>query len=78
LYYMPTISVRISAEQKRRLAKHGNVSETIRDAVRRYLDDEESEAIFARLRALQRENDVKTTPDEIVRMIKEDRVRDSR
>jgi len=78
LYYMPIISVRITVEQKRRLAKHGNVSATMRDAVRRYLDDEDSEAIFARLRALQQENGVKTTREEIVRMIREDRLRDSR
>ena len=75
---MPAVSVRITAEQKRRLAKQGDASEIIRDAVRRYLNDEDAEAVFARLRPLQSENDVMTTPEELARMIGEDRGRDSR
>ena len=78
LCYMPAVSVRITAEQKRRLAKQGDVSEVIRDAVRRYLKDEDAEAVFARLRAPQNENDVRTTPEELARMKGEDRGRDSR
>ena len=75
---MPTVNVRTTAEQKRRLAKHGNVSDVMRDADRRYLDDEDAEAVFARLRAIQRENDVETTPQEILKMTREDRARESR
>jgi len=75
---MPVVSVRITTEQKRRLAKRGNVSETIRDAVRQYLDEEEAQVVSARLRTIQRENRLETTSEEIVRMIGEDRARDSR
>ena len=77
MYYMPTVTVRISEEDRRRLAKRGKISDTIREALRRYLDSEESEAAYERLRVLQERYRVSTPPEEIVRMIKEDRYRDS-
>lgn len=74
---MPMVSVRLSEEEKRRLAKHGNVSDAIREAVRKYLDSEDSDEVFERLRLLQERDRVTTPPEEIVRMIREDRYRDS-
>ena len=77
LYDMPVVTVRISEEDKRRLAKRGRISDVVREAVRRYLDSEDSEEVLLRLRALQRKDRVSTSPEEIVRMIKEERHRDS-
>ena len=74
---MPMVSVRISDEDKKRLAKRGKISDEVRVAVRRYLDTEESDAVFDRLKELQERYRVKTTPEEIVKMIREDRHRDS-
>lgn len=74
---MPTVTVRISEEDRRRLAKRGRISDAVREAVRRYLDSEDSEEVFRRLKALQQKDRVRTTPDDIVRMIKEDRYHDS-
>jgi Mg/Co/Ni transporter MgtE len=73
---MPTVTFRISDEDKRRLAKRGKISDEMREAVRRYLDSEDSEEVFLRLQDLQQRNRVRTTPEEIVRMIKEDRYHD--
>ena len=72
---MPTVSVRLSEDEKRRLAKYGRLSDSIREAVRLYLNSKDSEKVFAKLRELQRSNKVTTTPEEIVRMIREDRTR---
>jgi Arc/MetJ-type ribon-helix-helix transcriptional regulator len=77
MYYMPLVSVRLSDDEKRRLRRHGKVSEVVREAVRSYLDSEDSADTFSRLRALQEKYRVKTTPEEMVRLIKEDRYRDS-
>ena len=72
---MPTVSVRLSEDEKRRLARYGRLSDSIREAVRLYLNSKDSEKVFAKLRELQRANKVTTTPEEIVRMIREDRTR---
>lgn len=72
---MPMVSVRLSEDEKRRLKKHGRVSDVVRQAVDRYLDSEDSREVFERLKALQEKYRVKTTPDEMVRMVKEDRYR---
>ena len=72
---MPTVSVRLSEDEKRRLARYGRLSDSIREAVRLYLSSKDSEKVFAKLRELQRSNKVTTTPEEIVRMIREDRTR---
>lgn len=74
---MPMVSVRISDDDKKRLVRRGKLSDSIREAVRFYLDSRDSEAVLDRLRELQRRDKVTTTPEEIVRMIKEDRLRDS-
>jgi Arc/MetJ-type ribon-helix-helix transcriptional regulator len=72
---MPTISVRISDEQKRALLKYGPLSDSIRDALRLYLDTKRSDELLRKLQEIQRKNRVQTTSVEDVRLIKEDRAR---
>ncbi|MDG6916166.1 MAG: hypothetical protein JRM85_01050 [Nitrososphaerota archaeon] len=74
---MPTVTVRISEEDKRRLAKHGRISDAVREAVRRYLDSGASDEALQRIRALQLNDRAGTPPEEIVRMIREGRYSDS-
>ena len=73
--YMPTISVRISDDQKKSLLEYGPLSSSIRDAVRLYLDAKRSERLLLRLRELQGEDRVRTTSVEDARLIGEDRGR---
>lgn len=77
-YYMPVVTVRISEQDKRKLAKRGKISDGVREAVRRYLDSEESQLLFEKMRAMQERDRVATTSEEFVKMIKEERYRDSR
>lgn len=72
---MPTITVRISEEEKKKLLQRGELSKSVREAVRRYLDEDISRELLARLDELQRKNPVKTTISKEVRMINEDRDR---
>jgi hypothetical protein len=72
---MPTISVRISDEQKRALLKYGPLSYSIRDALRLYLDTKRSDELLRKLQEVQRKNRVQTTSVEDARLIKEDRAR---
>ncbi|MDG6985125.1 MAG: hypothetical protein JRM73_00055 [Nitrososphaerota archaeon] len=76
-YDMPMVSVRLSDEEKRRLKKRGRVSEVVREAVRMYLDSEDTAEVFERLGELQEKYRVSTTPEEMVRLIREDRRGDS-
>ena len=75
MYYMPTISVRISEEEKRKLMKYGPLSKSVRDALRIYLDAKRTEQFLSRLGGLQSKNPIKTTTEEEVRMIMEGRRR---
>jgi hypothetical protein len=72
---MPTITVRISEEEKKKLLQRGELSKSVREAVKLYLDAEKSRELLARLEELQRKNPVKTTTSKEVRMINEDRNR---
>lgn len=72
---MPTITVRISDEEKKRLLKRGKISKSVREALELYLNTVKSQDLIARLEELQRENPIRTTPAEEVRLIKEDRKR---
>ena len=64
---MPTISVRISDDQKKALLEYGPLSSSIRDALRLYLDAKRSERLLLRLRELQGEDRVRTTSVEDAR-----------
>jgi len=72
---MPTVSIRISEEQKRALLRYGPLSSSIRDALRLYLDTKKSEQLLSKLQALQRADSIRTTSIEDAKLIKEDRTR---
>ncbi len=72
---MPTISVRISEKEKKELVQYGSLSNSIREALRLYLDSKKSRQLLRKLEELQRKNPVKTTKLQEVRLIKGDRNR---
>ncbi len=72
---MPTISFRISEEEKKRLQTYGKLSDSLREAVKLYLNSRKSEELIRKLQKLQEDNPIRLTPEEIVRSIKEDRAR---
>jgi hypothetical protein len=74
-YDMPTITVRISDEEKKRLLKRGKLSKSVREALQLYLNMAKSGDLIAELEELQRKNPIRTTSVEEVRMISEDRKR---
>lgn len=71
---MTTIRVRVSEKEKAALKKHGKVSRVVREAITLYLDSERSRAL-KRLRELQSDGNVKTTTQEQVALIREDKRR---
>jgi hypothetical protein len=72
---MPTITVRISDEEKKGLLKRGKLSKSVREALELYLNTAKSRDLIAKLEELQRKNPIRTTPAEEARMINEDRKR---
>ena len=72
---MPTVCVRISEEEKRELMKYGNLSDTLREAIKLYLNDKKSEEILKNLKEIQAKNPIETSTEEIVKSIREDRNR---
>ena len=69
-----SITVRISEKERKELAKHGRISEVVRDALSLYLREENSRRIIARLRELQ-ESPVRSTIQEDLRLLRADRDR---
>jgi hypothetical protein len=72
---MPTITVRISDEEKRRLLEYGPLSKSVREALKLYLNSTRSQELIEKLEKLQKKNAIRTTPAEEVRMIDQDRGR---
>jgi len=72
---MPTITVRVSDEEKKRLLKHGALSKSVREALELYLSVRKSDELIGKLEKLQRSNRIRTTTAEEVRLINEDRRR---
>jgi hypothetical protein len=70
---MPTISVRITEEERKKLLRYGPLSATVREALDLYLKDKKSREFVRKLRQFQQENPVKVDPNEIVRIIREGR-----
>ena len=68
------ITVRISEGEKRELAKHGQISEVVREALSLYLREKNSKRIISRLRELQK-SQVGSTLQEDLRLIRADRDR---
>jgi hypothetical protein len=72
---MPTITVRISDEEKKRLLKHGALSKSVREALELYLSTRKSDELIGKLERLQQKNRIITTTAEEVRLINKDRRR---
>ncbi len=70
---MPTISVRISEQERKKLLRYGPLSDTVREAIDLYIRDKKSREFVQKLRQFQQENPVKVDSDEIVRIIREGR-----
>ncbi len=72
---MPTISVRISSEEKKELDEYGPISNAVREGVKLYLQSKKTSKVLAKLRALQAKDRAKTTTLEELKLIREDRNR---
>jgi Arc/MetJ-type ribon-helix-helix transcriptional regulator len=70
---MPTISVRISDEEKEKLLLHGNLSEAVRQAIDEFLNEEESREVLRKLAELHKKNPIRVDVEEIVRTVREGR-----
>jgi uncharacterized protein YlbG (UPF0298 family) len=70
-----TVCVRISDEEKRQLQKYGKLSDTLREAMKLYLNTKKSDELLHKLADLQAKNPIKMSTEEIVRLIREDRNR---
>jgi hypothetical protein len=70
---MPTISVRITEEERKKLLHYGPLSDTVRDALDLYFRDKKSREFVQKLRKFQQENPVKVDSEEIVKIIREGR-----
>jgi uncharacterized protein YlbG (UPF0298 family) len=72
---MTTISVRLSDKEKAALKKHGKISKVVKDAIALYLQSEQSKETLKRLKELQKKQKVRTTIEEEIALIREDRSR---
>jgi hypothetical protein len=72
---MKTVSVRISEEEKRQLKKYGKLSDTLREGMKLYLNKKKSEELLSKLEKLQSQSQTKTSIEEEVKLIREDRER---
>lgn len=70
---MPTISVRISDEERKRLLKYGPISESVRKGLELFEQQRKREDLKRSLDRLQLGHPVKISSDEIVRIIRKDR-----
>ena len=68
------ITVRLSEKEKKELAKHGKISDVVRDALSLYLRERKSRRIINRLTELQK-SPIRTSIREDVRLIRADRDR---
>ena len=69
-----TITVRLSEKERRELAKHGRISDVVRDALSLYLREKNSRKIISRLKELQK-TPIRSTIQEDLRLIRTDRDR---
>lgn len=70
---MITISVRLTEKDKVELEKYGKISDLVRDAIRMYINNKRSQETLRKLKEYQKKNQVTTTTEEIIAMLKEDR-----
>lgn len=69
-----TITVRLSEKERKELAKHGKISQVVREALNLYLQEKHSRRIIRRLKELQKFT-VRSTIQEDLRLIRADRDR---
>jgi hypothetical protein len=69
------VCVRISEEEKRQLKKYGKLSDALREGMKLYLSKMKSEELLRKLEKLQAENSIKTSTEDEVKLIREDRSR---
>ncbi|HID91186.1 TPA: antitoxin [Candidatus Bathyarchaeota archaeon] len=68
------ISVRIPSELKERLERHGvNVSETVRELLKKYVEELELRDLAERLEGLKRRVGNRVDPELVARLVREDR-----
>jgi hypothetical protein len=72
---MKTGSVRISEEEKRQLKKYCRLSNTIREGMKLYLSKNKSDELLCKLEKMQAKNEIKTSIEQEVKLIREDRER---
>ena len=72
---MKSVSVRISEEEKRQLKKYGKLSDTLREGMKLYINKKKSDELLCKLEKLQSESQIKTSIEEEVKLIREDRER---
>jgi Arc/MetJ-type ribon-helix-helix transcriptional regulator len=75
VYYMTTVSVRLSEEERKELLKYGNLSESLREGLKLYLGRKKSEKLIRRLEVLQSSNPLKTSTAGELKLIRQDRNR---
>ena len=67
------ITVRLTEEEKKELESYGKISDVVRDAIRLYINKRKTNVLFRQLEEFQKNHPIKTSRDEIVAMIREDR-----
>jgi len=72
---MKSVSVRISEEEKRQLKKYGKLSDTLREGMKLYINKKKTDELLCKLEKLQSESKIKTSIEEEVKLIREDRER---
>ncbi len=72
---MKTVSVRISEEEKRQFKNYGRLSDTLREGMKLYLNKKKSDELLCKLEKLQSESEIRTSIEEEVKLIREDRER---
>ena len=70
---MPTVSVRLTEEEKKELIEYGGLSKGVREGIRLYLRAQKSREIFRKLEELQKKNPAKTASEKEVELIRQDR-----
>ncbi|MDE1852636.1 MAG: hypothetical protein KGI38_02680 [Thaumarchaeota archaeon] len=65
--------MRISEEERKRLLRYGPLSDTVRRGLELVEKEKKRMDFIRKLDRLQKENPVKLDPDELVRIIREDR-----
>jgi Arc/MetJ-type ribon-helix-helix transcriptional regulator len=70
-----SITIRLSEGEIRELKRYGRVSDVVRRALKLYMQSERSREAMERLAELQETYKVRTTIDDDIRLIHEDRQR---